>query len=63
MAEAFEVVGGTGRQRTLLVYRCLLCGQHHVCHGRGELPVSIERPAACRRGRVVLHPYGSAVAA
>ena len=55
VAECVEVIGGTGRQRTLLLYRCLLCGATHVCHGRGELPAILERPAACKRGRVALH--------
>lgn len=56
LAECTSVVGGTGRQRTLLIYRCPCCGAQHLAHGRGDLPVVLERPAACRRGRLALHP-------
>jgi len=64
LAECTSVVGGSGRQRTLLIYRCPFeGGAQHVAHGRGDLPAVLERPAACRRGQLVLHPIVSAVAA
>ena len=63
VAEAVEVVGGTGRHRwVLIVRRCAFCSQSHVCHGRGELPVVLQRNAACGHGRLALHPVGSEVA-
>lgn len=52
VAHAYGVVGGTGRHRWLLMFRCPCCGQHHVAHGRGVLPGVLERPAACGRGRL-----------
>lgn len=58
IATAIPVVGGTGRHRWLLVVRCLLCGQRHVHHGRGELPPTLQRKAACQRGVLVLHVAG-----
>lgn len=63
VATAISVIGGTGRHRWLLVIRCLLCGNQHVCHGRGELPPTIERQAACGRGPLVLHVAAEQVAA
>ena len=62
VAEAIEVVGGTGRHRwVLIVRRCPGCNQSHICHGRGELPVVLQRNAACGAGRLALHPVGSEV--
>lgn len=56
IASAHGVVGGTGRHRWLLLFRCPCCGAHHVAHGRGDLPASLERPAACGRGRLCILP-------
>lgn len=56
LAMAQSVIGGTGRQRWLLIFRCLLCGCQHVAHGRGELPTHLDRPAACGRGRIRILP-------
>jgi hypothetical protein len=56
LATATGVVGGTGRHRWLLIFRCPCCGMSHVAHGRGELPPGMERPAACGRGRLLLVP-------
>ena len=63
LAETFPVVGGTGRHRWLLIFRCPWCGQRHVAHGRGDLPLMLDRPAACKRGRLAIHPFGEEVAA
>ena len=52
IAHAYGVIGGTGRHRWLLLFKCPCCGQQHVAHGRGELPGVLERPAACGRGRL-----------
>jgi hypothetical protein len=56
VAEAHGVVGGTGRHRWLLIFRCPCCGRSHVAHGRGDLPANLERPAACGRGRLLIMP-------
>jgi hypothetical protein len=56
LAAATGVIGGTGRHRWLLIFRCPACGRTHVAHGRGELPPGMERPAACGRGRLLIVP-------
>jgi hypothetical protein len=56
LATATGVIGGTGRHRWLLIFRCPCCGRTHVAHGRGELPAGMERPAACGRGRLLIVP-------
>lgn len=56
LASATGVVGGTGRFRWLLIFRCPCCGRTHVAHGQGELPSGMERPAACGRGRLLIVP-------
>lgn len=57
VATAVGVIGGTGRFRWLLLFRCPACGRQHVAHGRGmDLPASLERPAACGRGRLTILP-------
>lgn len=58
LATAVGVVGGTGRFRWLVAYSCPVttCRRVHVAHARGDLPAVIERPTACRSGRVALHP-------
>jgi len=64
LAECASVIGGTGRQRTLLIYRCPFeGGVQHVAHDRDDLPAVLERPSACRRGQLALHPIVKAVAA
>ena len=60
VVEAVEVIGATGRHRWIpLVRRCPGCGASHVSHARGELPVVLQRAAACGRGRLALHPVGT----
>ena len=63
LAECVSVVGGTRRHRWLLIFQCPCCGSRHVAHGRGDLPPVLERPAACKRGRLAIHPIAAAVAA
>lgn len=56
LAQAVEVVARSGRARWALTARCGLCGDHHAAQWRGPLPLTLERPAACGLGRLVLHP-------
>ncbi|MDP3712573.1 MAG: hypothetical protein Q8R60_08825 [Mycobacteriales bacterium] len=58
LGTATGVVGGTGRHRYVVVYACPVttCRRVHLAHVRGDLPAVIERPTACKAGRVALHP-------
>ena len=54
IADPKRVVSGTGAERFVLLWRCFACGQLHLSHSRGDLPLTVDRKSP-HGGVVRLH--------